>query len=659
MKKLLLLGAIALGLNACGLSGGTPTQPNGTVNFGTAVTNHLAVTVTGDWRVEDLPDWLTATPASGHGPATLTLTALRPARIDTPSVQGSFRIAWTTRSPIPGGPAASGSARVDVTAEMYTVTGRLNGDVTSSTALSMREAPRAAAPQSRGVIVKYKSATALVRAQKAGAPVLGTAGRLALLESADSQALRALRQDKDVEYAVPNVILHALGTPVTPSDQYAPLQWMFPLTGYGAVWRDMQNAAYPNAVTVAVLDTGVRYDHPDLQGALWLPGEGALDVVPRPDPSKPGSGGDAYGLDTDPTDPGNPSGASGSHGTHVTGLIVARWGAFTPPCPTCSPTGVVGAAFTAPVKVLPIRVLDARGSGDLFSIAQAIRYAAGEAITLNGQTYQHTRPVRVINLSLGGAISAQTAAPLCEAVQAASDRGVLVVAAAGNDYGTSPFYPAACGEAVAVASVSVGRGLPTRAPYSNAYPQVMLSAPGGDGTQALNGATFNGQPFPDVVFSTSWNYRDGLPSYEAMTGTSQAAPQVSALAALLFSKGVVSTAGDALQRIVATATDLGPAGRDDRFGYGMINAAAALGAPAVSSTLGVTLQDGTGASYKVPLDDLGRFTAHPRQGEYRLTGGRDLNGNGIPGEAGEPRAQKVFTLGPDAPERQLGVLSPE
>jgi len=244
--------------------------------------------------------------------------------------------------------------------------------------------------------------------------------------------------------------------------------------GYPAVWRDMEAGAYSRAVTVAVVDSGVRFDHPDLVGGLWTKGEGALDVITEVD------NGDGDGADTDPTDPSLPGRTAASHGTHVSGIIAARWGENSGNCAGCSGTGVVGAAYKAPVKVLPVRAIDASGDATVADIVTAVRYSAGLPVVLGGVTYVSPHPAQVINLSLGGDISAEEAAPLCEAVAAASQTGALIFAAAGNGYSTSPYYPAACDRAVAVGSVTLSGGsAPRHAPYSNAYPAVQLSAPGG------------------------------------------------------------------------------------------------------------------------------------------------------------------------------------
>ncbi len=431
--------------------------------------------------------------------------------------------------------------------------------------------PSSLTPQARGVIIKFRSAGAAAGVWAQALSLGGQGGTLALLDAADPvAAAKAWRARKDVVYAVPNAVVHALGAApatftgeVVPTDEFARLQWTYPLLGYGKVWRDMRDNPYQKPVTVATLDTGVRYDHPDLLGALWCPGQGTLDLVPSAV-----DGGDDYGMDEDPTDPTYEGRDQGSHGTHVAGIIAARWNGV----------GVAGAVWNAPVKILPVRVLNDHGAGDLWTVVQGLRYAAGLPISFGGKTRVNPHPAQVINLSLGEDLSAEDAQPLCNAVTDATKAGSLIVAAAGNKAVTKPFYPAACAGAVAVASVSLGAGgVPEHAPYSNVYAQVALSAPGGDHNNAYNGATLDGLLFRDLVFSTSWDYTDNQPNYEGMEGTSQATPQVSALAALLLSKGVASTGAQVTARMEATARDLGDKGRDPQFGFGMIDAAAALG----------------------------------------------------------------------------------
>ncbi|GGO28054.1 S8 family serine peptidase [Deinococcus humi] len=694
---------------ACTLAACTPAAPlplkDQSLDLGRTLGTQATQPFSGRWTVTDVPDWLQVSPVSGQGDVNVQIRADRgldtPLAADQAELTGQIKIVWTAGSQDAQGgvDAPKGAAIWTVRADQYVLTGRLRQEA-SAQGQDLRVGPGptarlAEAGRARGIIVKYRSAggAATVKGTNARTEhvlnVLRTADlsvrssrplsdRSAELQVEDVEAaLRILRADPGVEYAVPNAILRAqtlprsvgaqalpVAQPLEPTDQYAGLQWPFRLLGYPAVWRDMEGGAYSRPVTVAVVDSGVRYDHPDLEGQLWNPGEGALDLLSDP------RNGDGDGVDSDPTDPGERTRQTGSHGTHVAGLIAARWGQNTGACADCSATGVVGAVRRANVKVLPIRVIDAGGDADIADVSLAVRYAAGLSVTLTDPatkknvTYTNPHKAAVINLSLGAEISADTAQPMCEAVQEASAAGSLVIVAAGNGYGTTPYYPAACPAAVAVGSVTLSGGsAPKHAVYSNAYPAVQFSAPGGTDPSRdpgiFNGGTLNGAPFPDLVLSTSWNYVKNQPDYEAQVGTSQAAPQVSALAALLLSKGVTTDAASTLARLSATATDLGAAGRDPLFGFGMINAVAALGAPAISDTLGLRIQDSRGLVFQPLVDALGRFTAYLGNGTFSVIGGRDRDGNGIYGETSEPRAQTSVTLGPATPQVDVGDLLPK
>lgn len=661
---------------------GPATLTTQTVNLEQQTAVTLDVPFGGRWSVTNFPDWLKLSAQAGQGNVVFTLTADRAAatrlKADQATLSGNLTLNWTSGT---GSATQSGQTVWTVTAAQYSLRGRVNAPaVQGQGAQTQGGHPVTPAPQPdvAGVIVKYRASltaqttgthAATLTAQQAattlrGAGVTVQASRplgsrsTALRVQDVPAALRALRADPAVEYAIPDVILRtqAAATPVVPTDQFAGLQWAYPLTGYGAVWRDMEGGAYSRPVTVAVIDTGVRYDHPDLQGRLWTPTEGALDLITDP------ANGDGDGPDTDPTDPSVPGRTTGSHGTHVTGLIAARWGTNAPSCPACSATGVVGATHTANVRVLPIRVIDASGNATESDVATAIRYAAGLPTELNGVMIRTPHAAQVINLSLGGAVSAANAQAMCEAVTDARNAGALVIAAAGNGYGTTPYYPAACDGAVAVGSVTLSGGsAPIRSTFSNAYPQVQLAAPGGSDpftSTTFNGATLNGQDFPDMILSTSWDYIQDEPNYETQVGTSQASPQVAALAALLLAKGVTTDASSTLARLNATATDLGVDGRDDQFGYGLINAAAALNAPAVSDRHGLRLQDARGHTFQPALDTLGRFQAWLGDGTYRVTAGEDTNSNGIYGENGERRDERSVTLSTSQPSVDLGDLQP-
>ncbi|WP_309571661.1 S8 family serine peptidase, partial [Deinococcus sp.] len=626
------------------------------VPVGKNVTVPVSIGYKGSWSIMEKPAWVKLSVSSGTGDVDFDLTVDRalgtPLAADLPALSGALTVSWTD----PGG--RTGTTKWPITADEYTLTGRVDSGASVQGAdarIALKQADTGTRA-SHGVIVTYRVPLATgLRApggqERRATLALTAAGlsvgrarplgaRSAVVQvSEPASAMKVLSSDPDVLSVTENVVLRTqatsvpLAAAVEPTDQFAPLQWAYRLLGYPAVWRDMQDHPYTKAVTVAVVDSGVRYDHPDLQGRLWLPGEGALDVLEATVDTAGTGNGDGDGPDTDPTDPSTPGRTLGSHGTHVTGIIAARWGdnGTSTSCASCSRTGVIGATNTANVKILPIRAIDAEGNTDIAQVTVSVRYAAGLSVVLDGTTYTNPHPAQVINLSLGGEIGATEARPMCDAVADAVAAGSLVVVAAGNGYGTQPFYPAACPGAVAVGSVTLSGGsAPRRATYSNAYPQVQLAAPGGtdyfqDATY-YNGARWDPQgdgtvePFVDAILSTGWEYAKNLPNYEVEAGTSQAAPQVSALAALLLSKGVTSGATDTLARLTSTATDLGAAGRDDSFGYGMINASAALGAPAVSDTLGLRLQDARGQVYQPALDAVGRFKAYLGSGTYRVIG---------------------------------------
>lgn len=677
---------------------------NQTVSLGTALSATAQQAFTGTWSIKNVPDWLAVSALSGTGNVNLTVTAdrtkLAAAAANIPVISGDLTLSWAA------GPA-SGTVTWTVTANNYTLTGRVvDGAAAQSLSVSGADAQPganlgvqaverpAAVAEARGIIVKYRAAAAhaaILNSKTLNAQEFGTqlsearlqslqrsaqllttlgispaqrqdlGGREVVLQTAEvAAALSALRADPNVEYAVPNAVLRQQATtPVIPTDQYAGLQWAFPLMGYGAVWRDMESGGYTRPVTVAVIDSGVRFDHPDLVGQLWKSGEGALDVL-----SDVGNG-DGNGMDTDPTDPSTPTRVRNqvvdSHGTHVTGIIAARWGTIVPVgCDACSTSGVVGASYLAPIKVLPIRAIDANGDITLADVTLSVRYAAGLSVPVNGVPTVNAHPAQVINLSLGGKVSAADAAPMCDAIAEARTAGALVFAAAGNSGDTVPIYPAACSAAVSVGSVSLsGAGAPVHAPYSSSYAAVQLSAPGGSDPNTptfFNGGTLNGAAFSDMIFSTGWDYGRNQPTYMAESGTSQATPQVAALAALLLSKGVTTTPAETLARLNATATDLGAGGRDPQYGFGMINAAAALNAPATGS-IGLSLQDAAGNTYQPALDSSGRFTAFLPNSTFRLVAGRDSNSNGVYGEFGEAKLERSVNLGPSTPTTDVGTLT--
>jgi serine protease len=352
-------------------------------------------------------------------------------------------------------------------------------------------------------------------------------------------AARALALEAGVVYAEPVGLARALYRPNDPLLEY---QWNLEQLELDRAWEI--NRGGSTAIVVAVIDEGVAYRNfgdsylqaPDLAGTTFVAGFDFIwdDEVP---------------LDF------------GGHGTHVTGTIAQT---------TDNNLGVAGMAFNT--SIMPVKVLasdfdiemGAPNLPTLALVAQAVRFAA-------------ERGAKVINMSLG---SRTPSTALRDAIQFAVDRGAVVVIAAGNsgDEGSPTEYPAAYAREIdGVIAVGATDYRRMRAPYSNVNDYVELVAPGGDTDQDHNNDGFVDGVLQqtidiDNVFITG---RFDQFVYAFEQGTSMAAPHVAALAALLMDQGVTDPAAveAALKRF---ATDLGPPGRDNEYGYGLINPRATL-----------------------------------------------------------------------------------
>lgn len=288
---------------------------------------------------------------------------------------------------------------------------------------------------------------------------------------------------------------------------------------------------------IAILDTGVDLGHPDLAANL--------EVYPDADFYEPSGTCTGAGATKTCTQDG-PQDANG-HGTHVAGIAGAVTG------------NGLGVAGTAPgATLLPVRVLDAEGSGRSRHVAAGIRYAADKGAD-------------VINLSLSfrGAEGQQARLtgqlrPIYEALEYAADKGAVTVVAAGNEGIPLCSEPAASPRVLCVGA-STRNDL--RSYFSNGdATQVKnyLVAPGGE-----NGLTCDGEIVSTFLrgASRTCGRDDG---YDGLSGTSMAAPFVSGVAALLAAEGLDSR--QIVSCILRTTDDLGMAGRDAVFGYGRVNA---------------------------------------------------------------------------------------
>lgn len=353
--------------------------------------------------------------------------------------------------------------------------------------------------------------------------------------------IEQLRRNPWVEYAVPNSIAYAH---FSPNDQYYRYQWHFDdeeeggnpyggANGGGINLEPAWDISTGSGAVVAVLDTGVAYENygstyviaPDLVNTLFVQG---WDFVSSDE-------GDSHPNDDH------------CHGTHVTGTIAQS---------TNNTTGVAGVAFNC--SIMPVKVLNRNGNGTLEWLVDGIYYAVD-----NGAD--------VINMSLGWPPGYDPGQPLHDALDYAYDNGVTVVCSSGNDYAGTVSYPAAYPTTIAVGATRYDE---TRPSYSNYGDALDLCAPGGDLT-----VDQNGDLNPDGVLQNTFGFQKPKQfDWFLFSGTSMAAPHVSGVAALLISRGV-ATPDDVRYALESTAEDKGTAGWDSVYGWGLVDAYAALTAP--------------------------------------------------------------------------------
>lgn len=404
---------------------------------------------------------------------------------------------------------------------------------------------------------------ALRAGRRSAPPELGNVYRMVLNDpQADVAALvREIQRDPEVVYAEPNY-LYRTEAQFFPSDPYysSSGSWGQPYDDLWGLKKIQAPAAWGYAtgrgVLVAVIDTGVDYNHPDLRTNLWLnpledlnhngsidskdingvddDGDGLIDDL---------RGWDFAGADPDPMD-------DNGHGTHVAGIIAALGD---------NRRGIIGVAFEA--EILPVKSFSSAGIGTGTSAAAAIVYAAD-------------RGADVINMSWGGPGSQV----LADAVAYASSLGVVMVAAAGNSNADVRNYaPARYPEVIAVAATDHNDN---RADFSNWGEKISVAAPGGDSADLADvKATYRnilslkaarGQLIDQIP--TQIVGRD----YLRLSGTSMASPHVAGAAALILSRQPSLT--DLLTRAIieGSADDLDQNGIDVYTGYGRVNALGAV-----------------------------------------------------------------------------------
>jgi subtilisin family serine protease len=336
------------------------------------------------------------------------------------------------------------------------------------------------------------------------------------------EVLSRLRADAAVLRAEEDGVARAS---FVPDDPRYPELYGLARIGAAQAWDVSQG----QGVVVAVVDTGLDRAHPDIDANAWVnPAE-----IPSNGVDDDGNGyvddwrgWDFVGVNHEAPVPDNEPDDVHRHGTHVAGTVAAEGN---------NGLGVIGAAWRA--RIMPLKGLDDSGSGGDAGLAEAIVYAADQGAD-------------VINASWGRRGASQVVG---EAIDYAHALGVVFVAAAGNDGDeSSNHFPASFPNAIAVSALDAEDQL---AEFSNFGFKVDLSAPG-VGILSLQAST--GDYFP-------------------LSGTSMAAPHVAGVAALVLARHPELTSDQVRQILRASATDLGPAGKDAQYGYGRVDAARAVG----------------------------------------------------------------------------------
>lgn len=333
------------------------------------------------------------------------------------------------------------------------------------------------------LLVKFAPGLAASQVQQAlrseRLTVLGTNERLGVLRLAvppgqEIERAAALAARPDVLYAEPNYLVQAS---VLPDDPKFGNQWYLTQIRAPEAW---DAGVGDSGQIIAVLDTGVDLDHPDLQAKL-VPG---------------------YDFVNDDDDPDDDQMCNGiSHGTHVAGIAAAA---------TDNQTGVAGLAWAT--RVMPVKVLNNCGGGTYGGVADGVIYAVDHGAD-------------IINLSLGGVCPESAPQTLKAAIDYAYSQGVLVVAAAGNTAGPV-LCPAAYASAIAVAATTESD---SRAYFSNVGPEVEVAAPGvsiystlKDGSYGYKNGTSMATPIVAGLAALIWGEDPALTNVQVraiITGT--------------------------------------------------------------------------------------------------------------------------------------------
>lgn len=634
-RSVAVLCALVLFITACdsGGGGGGPRPPaHATIitldqeflSFDGSSAGSVTVTANGAWTLASDSSWLRASPASGRSGTTtvslsidrdgiapaqyaggVTFSGAAPLKSVTvnmrfPRVTGqvSERAGRVTAGSIsPELRSAASSLASQAAAEV--IPGEFLVRMNDGMARVLEFGASGVVPQDTDVTLGSLQAMSASVASDHGlavaSPVASSVLPVMVVRASDAAAASRLMGDGRVSVVEPNLRLSA--PPLDPAAITVTydfgVQWHYDHINLSDAWNVTQGE---DRVMVAVIDSGFATLHPNLQPNL-VPG---------------------YDFAFNDADPSANTLACVEHGTHVAGTIAATWN---------EEFNIIGAA--PGVKVRPVRVGIEDGSGcpmPLSAVISAVLYSSGYAL----EGVPQVPPADVINMSIGGN---SYSAIYEEAITLAQLAGSSVVAAAGNDGVNSVMYPAAYDGVIGVSATDLTGEL---AWYSNYGSEIDVTAPGGD-----TGVDLNGDLYADGVLSLAWDVFNNHPYFQFLQGTSMAAPHVSAVVALMKSVNPDLDPASVTLLLRSSARDIGIPGPDTFYGWGMVDAAAAVELAREVSTArfsevvvrlrsGSTVVASANASASGSFD-LGLVAA----GTYTLEAGTDRDGDGRIDDVGE------------------------
>jgi hypothetical protein len=409
------------------------------------------------------------------------------------------------------------------------------------------------------------------------------------------------------------------------NDPLSPLQaWHYGMIDLPQAWSMTTGSA---SVLVAVIGDGIRFDHPDVAANLTSDGyDFVQDITTGVVPGLCSGGpvdfaGDGDGYDNDPTIPTayEWNGECLEGPLELGGVGLGRAGIIG--AAGNNGMGLSGVNWT--VRIRPIRVIGVYGSGFTYDVVQGILYAAGLPAD-DGAGGVVQAPVAA-SIIYHGTLSPQDDGTLRDAVLAATNAGVLIIAGAGNNESSDPMYPAAYPEVLSSSAVGPDRKL---ASYSSFGSTIDIAAPGGD---------YDGVDPTLGTASTFWDFKTSEPVYAFTRGSGVAAAHVVGVASLLLAQEPGLSASELRSRLTDYAVDAGSPGRDNEYGAGILNARNSLaknsGPP---RQLHVRLYDAlTGhVAQTAAASADGSYSLTAAPGSYQVFAGQDESGDGLLGLPG-------------------------